>query len=138
MINFYVLSYDNISSSLKTICKIIEKAFTNQHKIFVYCPNQHITNDIDHTLWTFKEESFIGHTTSDTKIPHSPIYINHLIPSAENFTVIINLTDNNIEPNQYTKKIVEFVYNDNMHKELSRKKFEIYKNKNIKLTTYKI
>ena len=127
MVNFYILSQNDILNSLNTICRIIEKAFEQKNTIFVYSPNEYITNDIDQMLWTFKETSFIGHTTLEEQIPYSSIYINHFIKSIDPFSIIVNLTHNNITPTNNTGKIIEFVYNDKEQKQSSREKYLFYK-----------
>ena len=138
MVNFYILSQNDILNALNTICRIIEKAFEQKNTIFVYSPNEYITNDLDQMLWTFKESSFIAHTTLEEQIQYSPVYINHVIKSIDPFSIIINLTPKTITPTNTINKIIEFVYNDKAQKQLSREKYLFYKNNNLNLTTYKI
>lgn len=138
MINFYIMPHKDISSALKTICMIIEKAFNKKNKVLVYTPSEQITNELDNKLWTFKEDSFLAHSTINQQMAFTPIYINNTIPELTKFTVVLNLTEQYINLDQNNQKLIEFVFQEPSHKHMSREKFKYYKNQKYTLNTYNI
>lgn len=64
-----VFVYKILNSFEKSFFSLIEKAYNNHKKIFVYCPIQDRIDYYDKLIWTFKKISFIPHTKL-----HDPMY----------------------------------------------------------------
>ena len=136
-IDFYVQNQANQIAYERLICKITEKAWQNQHAIFLLCSNTEQVDRFDELLWTFSETSFI---------PHSPICDGDgkvVILSSErktlrNHEVLINLTTDVPEhAGKFIRVIESTGYNEAMRED-ARKKYKYYKDRGYPIFTHEI
>jgi len=140
-IDFYVQNRANQIAHEHLICKITEKAWQNQHAIFLLCSNTEQVDRFDELLWTFSETSFI---------PHSPICDGDgdgggkvVILSSErkmlrNYEVLINLTTDVPEhAGKFVRVIESTGYNEAMRED-ARKKYKYYKDRGYPIFTHEI
>ncbi len=127
-IAFYIL---NNETSLKGralyTCRIVEKAYTNNHKIYIHTANLDETQNFDTQLWTFSDISFVPHEiyNQETK-QNTPILIGHqTIPNGFN-DILVNLTTEIITSYQQVNHLIEVIPNDPKLKALGRKRFQTY------------
>ena len=136
-IDFYVQNQANQIAHERLICKITEKAWQNQHEIFLLCSNTEQVDRLDELLWTFSATSFI---------PHSPTYDGDgraVILSPErktlrNYEVLINLTADVPEhAGKFIRVIESTGYNEAMRED-ARKKYKYYKDRGYPIFTHEI
>lgn len=126
---FYILDND---SSLKGqniyACRIIEKAFNNNHKIYVHTANLEEAQNFDNQLWIFRDISFIPHEiyTSDSSL-ETPVLIGYNNIPQERDDILVNLTIESPASYQHFNHIIEVVPHDDNLKTIARKRFKIYK-----------
>jgi DNA polymerase III subunit chi len=126
---FYILNSESSSKgrALYT-CRIIEKAFNNNHKIYIHAGDLEEAENFDTQLWTFSDTSFIPHEIYPPILSKdTPILIGHGdAPTGQN-DILINLTPEVVPFYQKFNHLIEVIPNDDDLKALARKRFQIYK-----------
>lgn len=136
-IDFYVQNQANQATHELLICKITEKAWQNQHEIFLLCSNTDQVDRLDDLLWTFSAPSFI---------PHSPtcgdggevVILGTERKKLRNYEVLINLTTDVPEhAGKFVRVIESTGYNEAMRED-ARKKYKYYKDRGYPIFTHEI
>ena len=72
-VDFYLLSGVGQDARETMACKLIDKAYQLQHKIYVHTESQQDAKRLDDLLWTFRPGSFIPHSIyhAPQEVPHS-------------------------------------------------------------------
>ncbi|HVT63498.1 MAG TPA: DNA polymerase III subunit chi [Legionellaceae bacterium] len=138
-IDFYLLKNNAADALWLIACRILEKAYRQQHQVYVFCENQQDAEYLDELLWTFKPDSFIPHhIQGEGPEPPPPIQIGYDKEPRGFNDILLNLSLN--VPIFYTrfKRIIEIVPADETKKMLSREHFRVYQNAGIKPNTHEI
>jgi len=60
-VDFYVLSDANADNRAKLVCKLAEKAFRHDKRVFIHSDDAQLLEQLDETLWEFRADSFVPH-----------------------------------------------------------------------------
>ena len=138
-IDFYLLTADTIDAHGLFTCRLLEKAYHQGHRIFVYCNNETEAGAIDELLWTFKPDSFIPHhLQGEGPEPPPPIQIGYG-PEPRGFRdILLNLADT--IPVFYTRfqRVIEIVAASEPAKIRGRERFRVYRNTGLVPNTHSI
>lgn len=96
-VSFYVLSGSGPAARLGFACRLAEKAWKLDHRIFAHTASPDMAEQLDTLLWTFRQGSFVPHELLvPGRQPVAPIAIGSgtgdgdLMPAAD---LLINLGD---------------------------------------------
>jgi len=139
-VDFYILQS---GSRENTACKLIEKAFSLGHRIYVHTDTEDQLKKIDNLLWTFRAGSFIPHQryqsdSSTNSKNDSPVQIGtHDAPNIDS-DVLINLADD--VPLFFSRfdRVAELVGPDEQAKTLGRQHFQFYRDRGYSLNTHNL
>ena len=137
-IDFYVIHDTTPKASLILACRILEKAYIKNNKVYVHVPDEATAHQFDELLWTFHDISFVPHhlvyEKHESKSPieigftkdHKPIY---------HQDILLNL-DTTIPPffGDF-ERIIEIVSEDPKQKENARNKYRQYKQQGYEIKT---
>ena len=136
IVHFY--NIEDTSSSMKSICKIINKYYKKGYKVAVISDNDDIIFSLDKDLWTFEQISFVPHCTINNFEPNCNVILitqNH--PDEKtyllDFDVIMNLSDALCDFEYENKIYLEIVTSNDKQKDRAREKYKYYKDLKIKL-----
>lgn len=136
-IDFYVQNRANQIAHEHLICKITEKAWQNQHAIFLLCSNTEQVDRFDELLWKFSATSFIPHSPAcdgDGKV----VILSSERKTLRNYEVLINLTTDVPEhAGKFVRVIESTGYNEAMRED-ARKKYKYYKDRGYPIFTHEI
>lgn len=136
-VDFYLLESNQPIDGWLYTCRLLEKAYSQGHRIFVYCDNEEEANLIDELLWTYKDESFIPHNIQgEGPLPPPAVQIGFTgEPSGFN-DILINMA--RTIPPFYTRfrRILEIVTADEVAKNISRDHFRTYRKQGFELFTH--
>ena len=92
-VDFYVLTNRPQDGRLALACRVIEKAYSRGHRIYVNAESRSQAIQLDELLWTFRQSSFIPHALGwDELADEAPVLIGHeRDPEREN-DVLINFS----------------------------------------------
>ena len=138
-VDFYLLHDESLSSRHLFACKLIEKIWLLNHRIYVHCQDKKSAEAIDELLWTYKENSFVPHhIQGEGPEPPPPVQIGYSSEPRGFSDVIINLSDNIPSFISRFKRIVEIVANHPDQKENSRTLYRKYRSQNYDIKTHTI
>lgn len=133
---FYLLNQQN-NTPLLFACRLIEKAFKQNHRIVVQTNHNEDSKQLDELLWTFKDTSFIPHHCYNDTLD-SPIMISHVEMPQHHRDLLVNLTDTVPTHFQNFSHIVEIVGTSTDAKHKSREKYRFYREQGCELETHEI
>ena len=129
-IDFYLISDTIPKARLSFACKLLEKAYTKQHQIYVHTPDAATANQLNDMLWTFHDISFVPHQIVDEKTQDTPppivIGFSNDNP-AKHHDILMNLDTNIPIFFKEFDRIIEIVSEDENQKNISRNKYKQYK-----------
>jgi len=136
-VDFYLLSGDKPNARELMVCRLIEKAYQTQHRVFVYCESQKQAEYIDELLWTFKDESFIPHNLQgEGPMPPPPVQIGYT-GDAQGFSDILLVLSEDIPACHVGfQRIIEVIADNDEAKITGRIHYRAYKAKQYALQTH--
>lgn len=93
-IDFYLLQEQAQGNRFTLACRLVEKAYRQQHRIFIYTASQEESQHMDRLLWTYRQDSFIPHGLLhkvDTAL--TPVLIGHEDDAGNEHDVLVNLSN---------------------------------------------
>ncbi len=136
-IDFYILSEN--ASQLPLACQLVEKAYQQNHKIYIQTENLVLAEELDQLLWTYRDNSFLPHSLVQKKLePRPPIQIGFGPISEDHSDILINLSHD--VPNFYHKfsRILEVVSSHPDHQTRARERFRFYRTEACEINTHKL
>lgn len=139
---FYILSDSVLKARDLYACRLIDKAYLNQQKIYIHLNNIEEVQNFDIQLWTFRDISFVPHEIyQGDKSPEAPVVIgcdellHQAVPSCD---ILVNLAA--VAPVFYVKfnHIIEIIPDEVNLKKLGRKKYKIYQEHGYQMETFNI
>jgi DNA polymerase III subunit chi len=139
-IDFYLVKDSAPKARLEFACRLIEKAYQRNHRIFIQCVNQSMTHELDELLWCYKDESFIPHNIQgEGPTSPPPVQLGYSLQKPTGFNDILVNLSNEVPPfYQHFKRIIEIVCEDDAVKEITRNHFRHYKKARCQIHTHEI
>jgi DNA polymerase-3 subunit chi len=138
-VDFYLLEETAPDALWLTACRLLEKAYSKQHQVFVYCANQQDAEHLDELLWTFKPESFIPHhLQGEGPEPPPPIQIGHNSEPRGFQDILMNLSPTIPAFATRFARIIEIVSADEAAKAISREHFKAYRQQGFAPQTHQM
>lgn len=140
-VDFYLLNTPTQESLYRFTCRLIDKAYVMQKKIFIRVISHEQGQLIDELLWTFRDVSFIPHSyLGDNSVIDSQQSVNISIDKPCEFVADILFNLGHTVPTYFHEfpRIIEIVSEEKKNKNQSRQKYKFYRTKNCQLTTHTI
>ena len=139
-VDFYILSKDDIGSTMMFVCKLSEKAYKMKKSISILTPNHDFSEKLSELLWGFKKESFLPNTIKISKKEEcsNSISVTHNEDFLDNSDVLINLSDQDMDNCQSANRLIEIIPNNEELKKRARKKYKEYKESNYDVRSHNI
>lgn len=140
-VDFYLLNTLIQENLYRFTCRLIEKAYLQQKKIFIQVSSHEEGQRIDELLWTFRDISFIPHSylgVSSVIDPFLPVTIATEKPNPLNADILFNLSPKIPDFFLEFSRIIEVVSEEKKNKTQSRQKYKFYKTQLCQLTTHTI
>ena len=139
-VDFYLLSDSGSDPHYHFACRLIEKAYRRQHRVFVLASDQAMAETIDELLWTFKDDSFIPHNLlGEGPNNPPPIQIGFGdIESPPSKDILLNLSPTIPAYHNRFRRIFEIVTQDEAMKAHLREHYRYYKQADYGINTHKL
>ena len=138
-VNFYISPDKAATASLKLACRIAEKAYGQENKVYIHTNSAEQAKSLDDMLWVFRQGSFVPHCLSNAADQaDSAVVIGHEgLPEIQP-DVLINLADS--VPNFFTRfeRVAEIVSGDEPSRQIARKRFKFYRERGYPLETHEL
>jgi len=138
-VDFYLLSSDQMKDAWLLACRLLEKAYQRNHRVFVYCEHAEDAALIDELLWTYKDDSFIPHNLQgEGPEPPPPVQIGYGEEPRGFNDILLNMASTIPPFHTRFRRIIEIVTADDAAKEISRAHFRSYRKNRYELSTHPI
>ena len=138
-VDFYLVESFSMVESRPFICRLVEKIYKKQHKIFIYVASMDDAEHLNTALWTFRDVSFVPHVIYETDPKaDAPIQIGYTNPPADADDILINLTAEVPAFFNNFKRVLEIVPSDPELKKISRIKYKQYQQNDCELVMHNI
>lgn len=140
-VDFYLLNTLEHEDVYRFTCRLVDKAYLLQKRIYIKVNSHEQGQRLDELLWTFRDISFIPHCYLEVNSAFDPILpVNIAIdkPSELDAEILFNLSHE--VPSYFPEfsRIIEVVSAEKENKNQSRQKYKFYKTQNCQLTTHNI
>ncbi len=136
-VDFYLLASDQRDALWLVACRLLEKAYSRNHRVYVHCANQNDAEFLDDLLWSFRDDSFIPHNLiGEGPEPPPPIQIGFGREPRGFNDILLNLAPEIPVFHSKFKRIMELVSNQEKEKEQSRVHYKEYRAKGYELHTH--
>jgi DNA polymerase III subunit chi len=137
---FYILENNILKTRDFYLCRLVEKAYNDKHKIYINTSSLKETQDIDAQLWTFRDISFVPHKIINANdVTQAVILIGYAIaaPAYQN-DILINLAPEIPAFYNQFQHIITIVPNDENLRNQSRKHYQYYKQNGLQVETHNV
>ena len=127
-VDFYVLEEADGDSRLRLACRLAEKAFTPDQRVFVLASAADEARQLDDLLWTCRDRSFVPHAlvgAPDADL--MPVLIGTDANAVGNADVLINLGPGVPPGYERFGRIVEPLDGDRERRQQGRERFRYYR-----------
>jgi DNA polymerase-3 subunit chi len=91
-IDFYLLPHEGPQARLLFACRLLEKAYSQQHQVYVHLEDAEKARLLDTLLWTFRDESFIPHQLDTPgQQAAAPILLGHCATTVKHQDILLNM-----------------------------------------------
>ena len=140
-ISFYLFE-KSPERQVESACRLCRKILRNTAKIWLYCPDVEMQQQLDDRLWSFDPVSFLAHGIDQT---HAPICISAQLPipttspdSSSSEWIVFNFNNQPLEQVTHFGHIIEIVENNESAKQIGREKYKAYRRMGITPQTFKL
>lgn len=136
-VDFYI--HDSLSQLAQNVlmCRITEKAWKKNHKIFVRCLNEKSVKEMDDLMWSFSAESFVPHECQSENHT-APIIIGEKLSEAIKSDLLVNLGEDVPTTVSKFQRVVEPTGYDESSRNSARVKYKYYQDRGFPIFTHKI
>jgi DNA polymerase-3 subunit chi len=138
-IDFYLVENDESHAHWDIACRLVEKAYRQGHRLFIFCETLEEALTLDERLWTYREDSFIPHhLQGDGPNPPPPVQIGCSPPTHHDFNLLMNFSEQ--VPVFYThfQRVLEMVPYDETKKSQSRIRYQTYRTQGCTIHLHKL
>lgn len=136
-VDFYVSPNNADDANLRLTCRIVDKAWQQQQRVYIHAANPQQANQLDELLWQFRDGAFIPHCQSDSQVAaETPIIIGCESVPAQPAEVLINLGAE--VPGFFSRfeRVIEIVAGGESRRAQARQRFKFYRERGYPLETH--
>ena len=134
-VDFYVLGTSDERERLVYACRLVEKAYLQDHTVYVHLAGPAEAEAFDELLWTFADRSFVPHELAAGE-PKSPVVIGCAQPAPAQ--LLVNLAP---EPPAFYAdyaRVADFVDAEPARRDAGRRRFAYYRDHGHKPETHNV
>jgi DNA polymerase-3 subunit chi len=138
-VDFYILDAVEPASRLNFACRLTEKAYGLNNRVYAHTATPGDAKRLDEMLWTFRQGSFVPHQLlTDAGKGRAPISIGTNAKSEDNGDLLINLTEAIPEFAKGFKRVAEIISGDEQSRQIGRERFKSYRELGIEPEIHQI
>jgi DNA polymerase III subunit chi len=139
-VDFYVLAGSEARARLKLACRIAEKAYLADQRVFVWLDDAAELQSFDDLLWTFADRSFVPHEiySDPQQWQHTPVLLGCEAQPQQAFDVLLNLGTEVPAAAARAGRIAEIVDAEEPRRRAGRNRFRHYRDLGLVPETHNI
>lgn len=135
-VDFYILADSESQARLQFVCRLVEKAYKQQHRIYIHTDSEATSKELDLLLWSFKVESFVPHHLFGDDSTSAPVAIGHGADCGDHHDVLVNLSTSVPDFFSRFERCTEVVIQQDEVLQSTRQHFAFYKERGYPLNTH--
>jgi DNA polymerase-3 subunit chi len=137
--DFYLLNNSHPQAGWLVACRLLEKAYLRNHRVFVYCETRLDAMMLDELLWTFKDDSFIPHNLQgEGPEPPPAVQIGHDTEPRGFSDILMNMSTKIPPFHTRFQRIMEIVMDNDAAKAIGRQHYKEYRARGFDMHTHPI
>jgi len=139
-VDFYVLAGSEARTRLKLACRIAEKAYLADQRVFVWLDDPAELRSFDDLLWTFADRSFVPHEiySDPQQWQDTPVLLGCEAQPQQPFDVLLNLGSEVPAAAARAGRIAEIVDAEEPRRRAGRNRFRHYRELGLAPETHNI
>lgn len=118
----------------ESACRLCRKILRQPERIWFWCGDAALRQQLDERLWTFDEASFIPHGIDQ---PDAQVCISEHLPQQSGW-IIFNFNNQALDQFSNFSHIIEIIENNEDAKTIGREKFKQYRSLGVAPQTHKL
>lgn len=138
-VDFYVTPNQSDEAALQLACRIVDKAWQQQNRVYIHTATPDDARQLDSMLWVFRDGAFIPHCQdTDQYAEESPIVIGCTTPPSMQPEVLVNLQHE--VPGFFSRyeRVIEIVAGSEANRAKARERFKFYRERGYPLETHEL
>ncbi|NGP51923.1 DNA polymerase III subunit chi [Thioalkalivibrio sp. XN8] len=142
-VDFYVLDAPAVQARELFACRLTEKAWRLQHRVYLHAASAEAARQVDQLLWTFRDGSFVPHSIDTEDLDpavagRTPVRIGAGGEPRFEAELLINLGAE--VPLFFSRfdRVAEIVAGTDEEKAAARERFRFYRDRGYALATHQI
>ena len=132
-VSFYLFE-TSPERQVESACRLCRKILKQPERIWLYCADADLQQQLDERLWSFDPSSFIPHGIDQES---ATICISSRLPEQSDW-IVFNFNNQALEQIDKFSHIIEIIENNESAKQLGREKFKQYRRLGIEPRTFKL
>lgn len=135
-VDFYVLSSSEAQRREVTACRLAEKAWRKDLRVFVHTTSREQAKELDDLLWVYRQDSFVPHCLVRQATGAESVLIGDGAQPNRDSDVLINLTDK--VPAFFAKfeRVIEIVGSASEQRQAARERYRAYREQDCELQSH--
>ena len=133
-VSFYILQ-DTTPDQFT--CRLTEKVYKSGMRLHIHTQNETMTSALDQMLWTFRDQSFVPHSTNPQQ-DQAPVVLSHQSEPDSQCQVLINLADQVPSFFSRCERVADIVANTPQAKQAGRERFSFYRDRGYAIDTHQL
>lgn len=138
-IDFYILGDTGPQARERAACRLAEKAWLKNHRVYVHTSSTEAARAMDELMWTFRQNSFVPHAIVPAA-PDDPVTVlvgvGH--PPEHESDVLLNLTEKVPEFFTQFDRIAEFVDGTEHARASGRERYRQYRDHGCAIESHNV
>jgi DNA polymerase-3 subunit chi len=138
-IDFYIVDSNEKASRALTACRLAEKAYSLENRVYIHTANASQATELDDLLWTYRAGSFVPHQRFEPADEQDcSVLIGHADAPEDINQVLINL--DSAVPMFFSRfeRVVEIVNQEENLRQQARDRFKFYRDRGYDLHTHNL
>ena len=129
--------YTRVDDKLRTACRLAGKAYSQNLRVMVLCPDEDTALRFDRMLWTVPALSFVPHCRAqDALAARTPVVIDHHGGEPLHDQVLLNLGDEWPPHFARFQRLLEIVTTEDDDRRAAHARYKFYKDRGYQLNTH--
>lgn len=131
--------YFNAADKYRLAASLSSKALAQAARLFVFTPDDKVTQHMESLLWSFQQTSFIPHCRSTHALAaETPVIVDHEAESLIHDDVLLNLCTTHPPFFSRFRRLIEIVGNDEADKAAARERFKFYRDRGYEISRHDV
>jgi DNA polymerase-3 subunit chi len=138
-VSFYIVPDGDERTRRGYACRLVEKAYLQDHRVVVRLGSGDDLADFDELLWRFSDRSFVPHEVAGGDAPGAaPVLLTAGDDPSGNADVLVNLADDAPPWFSGYARVLELVGGDEASRHAGRERFRFYREQGLEPETHNL